>query len=173
MSQLEALRESLPDLARDLKVNLQNTLADSTLNDAQRWGVAIASAYASRSPKLAEALIAEGKAEAGVVEDAKAAAALMGMNNVFYRFRHLIGKEAYSSKPARLRMTRIAKPASNKIDFELFCLAVSAVNNCEACIKSHEKVVVDGGLSEDQVFDSIRIAATVHAVAVSLELNPA
>ena len=173
MSQLEAIRESLPDLARDLKVNLQNTLADSTLNEAQRWGVAIACAYASRSPKLADALIAEGKAEAGVIEDAKAAAALMGMNNVFYRFKHLIGKESYATKPARLRMTRIAKPATNKVDFELFCLAVSAVNNCEACIKSHEKVVVDGGLSEDQVYDSIRIAATIHAVAVSMELNAA
>lgn len=171
MSQLEALRDSLPDVARDIKVNLQNTLAESTLNDAQRWGVAVACAFASRSPKLAQALIAEGKADANVVEDAKAAAALMGMNNVFYRFRHLIGKEGYTSKPARLRMTRIAKPATNRLDFELFCLAVSAVNNCEACIKAHEKTVLEGGMTEDQVFDSVRIAATVHAVAVAMELN--
>jgi alkyl hydroperoxide reductase subunit D len=168
MSSLDALRDSLPDAARDIKVNLQNVLAESTLTEAQRWGTAIACAYASKNASLAEALIAEGKADANTVDDARAAAILMGMNNVFYRFKHVMGKESYSSKPARLRMTRIAKPASTKLDFELFCLAVSAVNFCEACIKAHEKTVLDGGMSEDNVFDAVRIAATVHAVATGM-----
>jgi alkyl hydroperoxide reductase subunit D len=99
-----------------------------------------------------------------------AAASLMAMNNIFYRFRHMIGKEEYSQKPARLRMQRIAKPATNKADFELFCLAVSAINGCEACVRSHEVVVVEGGLTEDHVLDAVRIASVVHAAAVSLEL---
>jgi lipoyl-dependent peroxiredoxin subunit D len=116
---------------------------------------------------LAAALTAAG---ADVVEDAKAAAALMAMNNVFYRFRHMIGKPSYDAKPARLRMQRIAKPATNKADFELFCLAVSAINGCEMCIRSHEAAVIEGGLSEDHVFDAVRIAAVVHAAAVALEL---
>jgi alkyl hydroperoxide reductase subunit D len=171
MPTLEELRESLPDMARDIKMNLQNVLAESTLNEAQRWGVAIACAYASRSPVLAKALIEASKVEPGVVEDAKAAAAIMGMNNVFYRFRHLMGKESYKTKPARLRMTRIARPSTSKVDFELFCFAVSSVNNCEACMKSHEETVLEGGLTEDHVFDAVRIAATMHAAAVSLELN--
>lgn len=174
MSQLEAIRESLHDAARDQRINLQGVLGDGPLNDAQKWGTAIACAYASRNAKLAEALIEAATAkgvEAATIEDARAAASLMGMNNVYYRFRHVIGKDAYKSKPARLRMTRIAKPASNKLDFELFCLAVSAVTFCEACIKSHEETVVNGGLSEDHVHDAVRIAAVVNAVAVSMQFS--
>lgn len=172
MSAVEELSASIPDAARDIRLNLQSVLQAETLTPAQRWGVAIASAVAARSPRLRDALLADGHAEAGdaVIDDAFAAAALMAMNNVFYRFRHMIGKEAYPQKPARLRMQRIAKPASNKADFELFCLAVSAINGCESCMQSHEKVVVDKGISEDQVHDAIRIAATVAAVAVALEL---
>jgi alkyl hydroperoxide reductase subunit D len=105
-----------------------------------------------------------------VIDDAVASAALMAMNNVYYRFRHLVGKPSYSQMPARLRMQRIAKPLTNKADFELFCLAVSAINGCEMCIRSHEEVVLKGGLSEEQVHDAVRIAATVSAAALSLEL---
>jgi alkyl hydroperoxide reductase subunit D len=94
----------------------------------------------------------------------------MGMNNVYYRFRHLVGKASYAQKPARLRMNRLVKPATTKVDFELFCLAVSAINGCEACIRAHEQVVIDGGLGEDAVHDAVRIAATIQAAAVALEL---
>jgi alkyl hydroperoxide reductase subunit D len=95
----------------------------------------------------------------------------MAMNNVYYRFRHQIGKESYSQKPARLRMTKLAKPATNKADLELFSLAVSAINGCEACVQSHEKVVLEAGLTEEQVHDAVRIAATMHGAAVALELR--
>ena len=99
-----------------------------------------------------------------------AAAALMGMTNVFYRFRHLVGKEGYAQLPARLRMNRIAKPAADKLDFELFCLAVSAVNACEACVRSHEEALLKGGITEAQVHDAVRIAATIHGLASVLDL---
>ena len=108
--------------------------------------------------------------DAAVIDDALAAAALMAMNNVYYRFRHLVGKEVYSEKPARLRMNRMVKPAGNKADFELFSLAVSAINGCGACMASHEQVVTVAGLTEDQVHDAVRIAATVNAAALALEL---
>jgi alkyl hydroperoxide reductase subunit D len=88
---------------------------------------------------------------------------------VFYRFKHVIGKEDYEKKPARLRMQRLAQVASNKADFELFCLAVSAINNCQTCMVSHEAVVLKQGLTEDHVLDSVRIAATLHAAAFALE----
>jgi alkyl hydroperoxide reductase subunit D len=94
----------------------------------------------------------------------------MGMNNVYYRFRHLIRKETYSTKPARLRMNRLAQVATNKPDFELFCLAVSAINGCESCLQAHEKVVLEGGLNEEQIHDAVRIAAVMHAAAVALEV---
>jgi alkyl hydroperoxide reductase subunit D len=172
MSAVEELRASIPEAARDIKLNLQSVLQPGALTPAQRWGVAIASAVATRNERLRDAILhdARGAVGAEVIDDALAAAALMAMNNVYYRFRHMIGKESYSQMPARLRMQRIAKPASNKVDFELFCLAVSAINACEMCMRSHEDVVTKGGLSEDQVHDAIRIAATVNAAAVAIEL---
>ncbi|MFO0598447.1 MAG: carboxymuconolactone decarboxylase family protein [Myxococcaceae bacterium] len=172
MEQLNALRESLPDVARDIKINLQNVLQPGTLNADQTWGVALSTAWAARNEKLVNALLADAKTAGisdAVVEDAKAAAILMGMNNVYYRFRHLIGKEDYSQKPARLRMMRLKQVATNQTDFELLCLAVSAVNSCESCLRSHEAVVLEGGLSTDHVHDAVRIAATIHAAAVALE----
>jgi alkyl hydroperoxide reductase subunit D len=163
----------LPEAAKDIKLNLQNVFQSTTLTPAQIWGTATASAVATRNQILAQAVLADsqGKVDPGVIEDAQAAAALMSMNNVYYRFRHMVGKESYSSKPARLRMNWIAKPLGNKADFELFCLAVSAINGCEMCIRSHEQVVVDNGITEDQVHDAIRLAATLNAAAVSLEMN--
>ncbi len=67
-------------------------------------------------------------------------------------------------------MQRIAKPATNKADFELFCIAVSAINACELCLRSHEAVVLEGGLTEDHVHEAVRIAAVINAMALSLEL---
>ena len=173
MSAIETIREQIPDAARDLKINLGSVLAESSLSEAQRWGTAVACALAARNEKLAQAVLADaaGKVEPSVVDDARAAAALMAMNNVYYRFRHMIGKDAYGQKPARLRMQRIAKPLGSKIDFELYCLAVSAINGCEMCVRSHEQVVVDGGLTDDQVHDAVRIAAAIHGAAVALELG--
>ena len=173
MSAVEALRDTIPEPARDIKLNLQSVLQAESLTAAQRWGVAIASAVAARSPRLRDAFIEDARAANvgdAVIDDALAAASLMAMNNVFYRFRHMVAKEIYTQKPARLRMQRIAKPATNKPDFELFCLAVSAINGCEMCIRSHEEAVITGGLGEDQVHDAVRIAATMNAAAVALEL---
>ena len=172
MSAVESLRARLPENARDTKLNLQSVLQGGTLSAAQRWGVAAASAAAARNRELLDAILADGRDEAGdaVIDDALAAASLMAMNNVYYRFRHVIGKPSYDQKPARLRMQRIAKPATNKPDFELFCLAVSAINGCEMCIRSHEAAVVAGGLTEDHIVEAVRIAAVISAAAVALEL---
>jgi alkyl hydroperoxide reductase subunit D len=172
MSVLEQLRDSIPEPARDIKLNLQSVLQPGPLSPEQRWGVAIASAVATRNARLRDALVADARAEvaAEVIDDAIAAAALMAMNNVYYRFRHMVGKESYSQMPARLRMQRIARPATNKPDFELFCLAVSAINGCEVCIRSHEAAVLQGGLSEEQVHDAVRIAATINAAALAIDL---
>ena len=173
MPATEQLRNQLPDLARDLKLNLQSVMAESSLSVAQRWGVAVASAAASRNPRLQAAVLADARAavEPAVVEDGLAAAALMAMNNVYYRFRHLVCNTNYAQKPARLRMNRMVKPAGSKLDFELYSLAASAINGCGTCMDSHERVVVAGGLTEYQVHDAVRIAATIQGVAVSLELG--
>ena len=171
MIAVEEVRATLPEAAKDIRLNLQSVLEGGALSDAQKWGVAAACAIAARNPRLRDAVLADALVKAGpdVVEDARAAAVLMAMNNVYYRFRHMVGKPAYSQKPARLRMQRIAQPLTSKVDFELFCLAVSAINGCEACVRSHEQVVVEGGFGEEHVHDAVRIASVVHATAVALE----
>jgi alkyl hydroperoxide reductase subunit D len=168
---LDALANRLPDFARDLRLNLGAVLGDGTLSPAQRWGCAVTGAITARHPELRDALLAGARA-AGVdeaaIDDARAAAAIMAMNNVYYRGRHLIGKDAYEKKPARLRMNRIAKPASSKVDFELFCIAASAIKGCGVCLAAHERTVLEGGLTEDHVHDALRVAAVVNGVAVAL-----
>ena len=171
MSAMDAIRDALPEAARDITLNLQSVLSESSLTPAQTWGVAVASAAAARNRSLLDALVADAMAATGpaVIDDALAAAAVMAMNNVYYRFRHMVGKPAYAQKPARLRMNRLARPATSKADLELFSLAVSAINGCEVCVQAHEKAVLDAGLTEDNVHDAVRIAATIHAAAVALE----
>jgi lipoyl-dependent peroxiredoxin subunit D len=173
MASLEVVRSELADAHKDTRLNLQAVLEGGSLTPEQRWGVAVGSAYAARNERLKEAMINEAKKALAnaepVIEDARAAASMMGMNNVYYRFRHMIGKESYSTKRPGLRMNRMAQVLTNKVDFELVCLAISAINGCEMCVQSHEKVVLEGGLSEDQVHDAVRIAAVIHAAAVGLE----
>ena len=173
MSALESLRAQFPDAAREIKLNLQAVLQTSVLSPAQRWGVALAAALAARNPELARAVRSEAEqhAGAGVVEDAQAAAALMAMNNVYYRFRHMIGKPSYSAMPAKLRMNRLMQPATAKVDFELFSLAVSAINGCEMCLRAHERALLEGGLGEEHVHDAVRIAATIQASALALKVS--
>jgi alkyl hydroperoxide reductase subunit D len=173
---LERVRDAMPDAARDIKLNLLAVLQSEALSPDQRWGVAITAAITARNPTLRDGVVADAVASgvgAAVIDDAQAAAALMAMNNVYYRFRHVVGKPVYSEKPARLRMNRLARPATTKVDFELYSLAASAINGCEACVRSHEEAVLAGGLTEDHVHDAVRIAATMHAAAVSLEIGAA
>lgn len=172
MAGLDDIRARIPEPAKDMRLNMQAVLESSVLTQQQVWGIAAATALAARNVELSAAVVAAAleKAGADTVDDARAAASLMAMNNVFYRFRHYVGKESYSQMRAGLRMNRIVKPVTSKADFELMCLAVSAINGCEACVRSHESTVLDSGLTEAHVHDAVRIAAVMHACAVSLEL---
>lgn len=168
MENLDALLERLPDAAKDLRLNVKAVLGESSLTAAQTWGTAVACAIAADHAELQRAVTeaARARVEAPVLDDAVAAAAIMGMNNIFYRFRHMV--PGYDQIPARLRMNRLGRPATSRVDLELFSLAVSAIHGCEACVLSHEKVVREGGLSQQQVFDAVRIAAVLHGAAVAL-----
>ncbi len=173
---MEALRELsgfFPEAAKDLKLNLQSVLSESSLSEGQRWLVALSCALARGDHALARAVAAAAGpvASEALIDDAKAVAALMAMNNVYYRFRHMVGKESYASLPARLRMNRLGQPRTSKADFELAALAVSALNGCELCIQSHERAVLAQGLSEAQVHDAARIAAVIAGASTALGLS--
>lgn len=172
---IETLKSALPDYAKDLKLNLSSLAGETLLSDQQKAGAFIASAIASRNPQVIEAVMAEfaAKLSAPALNAAKTAAALMAMNNVYYRFVHLASAADYKTLPAKLRMNAIANPGVEKVDFELWSLAVSAINGCGMCIDAHEKVVRQAGLSAEQVQAAVRIAAVVQAVAVTLESDQA
>lgn len=167
---IETLKARLPDYAKDLKLNLGTLAAEPSLTVQQRAGTFIACALASRNAETTAAVTAEfaPQLSAEALGAAKAAAAIMGMNNVYYRFTHLVGGD-YRNMPARLRMNVIGRPGVEKADFELWCLAVSAINGCGACMESHEHVVREGGLLAEQVQAAVRIGAVVHAVAAVLD----
>lgn len=170
---IQTIRDQMPDYARDLRLNLGSVLAASGapgLSEAQIWGTALASAIAAREPTLTAAVERHARehADDATVEAAKAAAAVMGMNNVYYRFGHLVGDEEYLKMPARLRMNVIGQPGVDKVDFELYSIAVSAVNGCGLCMEAHEKTLRKHGLGREAVQSAVRIAAVVHAAAVTL-----
>jgi alkyl hydroperoxide reductase subunit D len=87
------------------------------------------------------------------------------MNNVYYRFKHMVTGEKYSTIPARLRMNAIRSHGIEAADFELWCVAVSAINNCHACVTSHENVVREKGVSEETIVASVRLASVIFALA--------
>jgi alkyl hydroperoxide reductase subunit D len=165
---LDALRETLPDYAKDLSLNLGSLAGETVLNDQQKWGCFVASAHAVGVREVI-ASVNDAARTAGLSEDAfkaaRAASAIMGMNNVYYRSLHLIANPEYKTLPARLRMNVIANPGVDKADFELWCTAVSAINGCGACLDAHEDELKKRGVPNTQIQASLRIAAVVHAVS--------
>jgi len=171
---LDTIRDSIPDYARDLKLNLGSVLSAPGapgLTEKQIWGVAVASAIASRNTEFARQIegLAAAHLDEAYLSASRAAAAIMGMNNVYYRFLHLVEDGEYANMPARLRMNVIGNPGIPKLDFELLSLAVSAINGCGMCIVAHEKTLRKHEVSRDTIQSAVRIAATIHAVAGVLE----
>jgi alkyl hydroperoxide reductase subunit D len=164
---LETLLAGVPDYAKDLRLNLSAVLKQSELTEQQAWGTAVAAAIASRNPQLTGAIFAEAAQHLSPenMRAAKAAASIMGMNNVYYRFLHLTPNQRYREIPARLRMQVIRGHGGDPVDFELWCLAVSAINACPACVESHEHVLRDKGVTEETILAAVRIASVVHALA--------
>jgi lipoyl-dependent peroxiredoxin subunit D len=173
--ELEQLLNQVPDYAKDLKLNFGNVTRQTELTEQQTWGTVAACAIATRNPQLIESLLAESATHLNeqALFAAKAAAAIMGMNNIFYRFRHLSSNEKYATMPARLRMQVIARHGSDPVDFELWCLAVSAINGCGVCVDAHEKVLREKGVNEETVLAAVRIASIIHALAAVFDAEPA
>ena len=165
---IDALRDLLPAYAKDLSLNLSTLAGETTLSEQQKWGAFVASAYAVGQPDVVRQINAAAEAFGLTVEAAtaaRAAAAIMGMNNVYYRSLHIMQNSEYRTLPARLRMNILANPGVEKADFELWSLAVSAINGCGMCLDSHEAELRKHGVGAPQIQTAMRIAATVNAVS--------
>jgi lipoyl-dependent peroxiredoxin subunit D len=165
---LDTLRDALPSYAKDISLNLGSLANETVLSDQQKWGAFLASAYAVGTPVAVKAIEAAATA-AGLSTEAaaaaKAAAAIMGMNNVYYRSLHLMKNKEYGTLPAKLRMNVIGAPGVDKVDFELWCTAVSAINGCGMCLDAHEAELRKHGLTNVQVQAALRIGAVVNAAS--------
>ncbi|MEV6211082.1 alkyl hydroperoxide reductase [Kitasatospora sp. NPDC051914] len=172
---LDDLKAALPGYAKDLKLNLSAVIGNSDLPTQQLWGTVLACAMATRSPAVLRELEPEAKAnlKPEAYDAAKGAAAVMGMNNVYYRTLHLLSDKEYSSMRAGLRMNIIGTPGVEKADFELWCFAVSAINGCGQCLDSHEAVLKKAGVEREVIQASIKIASVIQAVAATLDSEAA
>ena len=165
---LESLTAALPAYANDLALNLGSLLEEPQLTDQQKWGCLIASAHAVGQPTVVKAIEAAGLA-AGLTETAKlaarGAAAIMAQNNIYFRALTLLKNQEYRSLRARLRMKIVTNPGVDKVDFDLWCVAVSAINGCPDCLDAHEGNLRERGVDPVVVQTALRIAAVVHAVS--------
>ncbi len=168
---LETFKDSLGDFAKDIKLNLGAVLTPDgapELTQSQIYGIALASAYSTRSAAVIDAVKSEaaGTLSEAELHAAKAAATIMAMNNVYYRFVHLVTDKEYGKLPAKLRMNVIGSPGIAKVDFELYCLAVSAINGCGMCMDAHAHEVTKAGvIGKTGVQSVVRIASVINAAA--------
>ena len=149
---------------RDLKLNIKAVLASEHLSAKEANLLALAISTNNNKDILSNAFTAKAKengASDAELAEAQACASLLAANNVLYRFRHFVEKETYNNAPARLRMNIMMNPTLGKEFFELVSLAVSAVNGCEMCVKSHEQSVLQHGGTESRIWDAIRISSIV------------
>ncbi len=166
---IDNLKEALPEYAKDLKLNLGSLARSTELTEQQLWGAFLASAAATRNAKV----LTEIAEEAGDILSAEAynaalgAASIMGMNNVSYRAKSFLGED-YAQVRMGLRMNIIGNPGVDKVDFELWSLAVSTINGCHDCTAAHADVVRKGGLTKEQVWEAVKVAATLSGVAQAI-----
>lgn len=168
---IDTIKDQLGDYARDIRLNLSSVLTPEgapDLSESQIAGIAAACAYATRNPQLVQTVEAALPLEPAHLQAAQAAAAIMAMNNIYYRFVHLVHDSEVSALPAKLRMNVIGSPGIPKVDFELYSLAVSAINGCGMCMEAHVKEVTRAGVSKLGAQSAVRIAAVIHAAAQGL-----
>lgn len=166
------LRAALPEWAKDISLNLSSLARTTTLTEQQQWGTFLAAAAATRNESVLVQVAEEAKQHLSeeAVSAALGAATIMAMNNVAYRARHFLGGD-YENERMGLRMNIIGSSGGvAKVDFELWALAVSTINGCERCVSAHDATVRGEGLSTEQVWEAVRIAATVQAAAQAVEV---
>ena len=171
---LVELRSKIPDYAKDIRLNLGSLMNEDALTPQQKLGAFLASAYACGNQEVIRTFEAEAIELTNDAKNAaKAAAAVMSMNNVYYRATHIMACDDYSKLPANLRMNKIGAPGVDKIDIELWSIAISAINGCAMCLDAHERIVRKAGLTTTQIQAAIRIGAVVNAASVVMSAQAA
>jgi alkyl hydroperoxide reductase subunit D len=165
---LDMLEEGKSRYLADLKINFKNSLESEYLAKKEIALLGVALSVNANNTILKNFFESRSQHEGATAEEiaeAVACASLLSANNVFYRFRHFMNKEKYNEIPARIKMNIMARPVTGKEFFELISLAVSAVNGCEMCVKSHEASLIELGCREERIFEAVRLAAVMMSVS--------
>lgn len=170
---LDHLREKLPAYARDISANLQALASESTLGEAQKWGAFLACAYATGSRPVIAAMEDAADLDRPGRDAARAAAAIEAMNNIYYRATNGLSNTEYKTLPPKLSMQALTDPGVDRLDYELWSLAVSAINGCAVCMDSHEGRLRKGAVAAERIQAALRIAAVVAAAAAVLDAEAA
>ena len=167
MEFLQTIKGLIPDYAKDIRLNVDGTIGRSSLEGNDAVGVALAAAFAAKSKVLVDAIRNAGVLSPEETNGALTAAALMGMNNVWYPFVEMADDTDLSQQKAELRMNAYASNGGvDKRRFEMYALAASIVGKCHFCIKSHYDLLKNHqGMSAQQLRDVGRIAAVINAAA--------
>ncbi|MDB5767178.1 MAG: Alkylhydroperoxidase protein [Collimonas fungivorans] len=164
MEFLNSIKELIPDYAKDIRLNLDGTIARSSLEGKDAVGVALAAAFAAKSRKIIDIIIESGELSEDEKNAALTASALMGMNNVWYPYVEMTEDPDLKGQPAQLRMNAYASNGGiDKRRFEMYALSASIIGKCQYCIKSHFDLLKTEGMSSQQLRDVGRIAAVVNA----------
>lgn len=166
MEFLNSIKELIPDYAKDIRLNIDGTIARSSLEGNDAVGVALAAAFAAKSRKIIDIIQASGALSPEESQAVLTAAALMGMNNVWYPYVEMAQDADLKSQPAQLRMNVYASNGGvDKRRFEMYALSASIVGKCHFCVKSHFELLRIEGMSSSQLRDIGRIAAVVNAAS--------
>ena len=165
MSWVDQLKDSLPEYAKDIKLNLDAVVNRSTIDPDQVTYLAVAAAFATGNGKLL-GFIASGATDEVERNAALTAGALMAQNNVWYPYVEMADDSALSGLPAQLRMNAIASHGgTTKAKFEAYSLASSIIGKCHFCVKAHYETLKQEGYTIEQLRDIGRIAATINALS--------
>lgn len=171
---IENLKSGLPGFAKDLKLNLGSLTRTTELNEQQLWGTFLASAAATQSATVLSEIADEARGHLSdeAFDAALGSASIMAMNNVSYRAKEFLGDD-YTQVRMGLRMNIIANPGVEKADFEMWSMAVSTINGCENCTAAHDAVIRKEGVTKEQAWEAVKVAATVAGVAQAVEIDAA
>ena len=172
---IDILKNKIGDFAKDIKINLSKILTPdgaAGLTEVQIFGTALACAYSTKNHDIVGAIIetAGDILTEAHINAAKSAASIMAMNNVYYRFIHLVEDAEFGHMPAGLRMQVIMNSGIDKKDFEFYSLAVSAINGCGMCMDSHVKTLLHEGASKTAIQSAVKIASVINAVSQALAI---
>ena len=166
MSWVDTIKNGIPDHAKDIKLNLDAVINRSGLDEVDAHACALAASIASGNGELTyeiqmnSPLVGQTEREAAMT-----AAALMGMNNVWYPFVEMAADESMKGLPAGLRMNAYATHGGvSKKKFEMYALCASIVGKCHFCVKSHYETLKKEGMTTQELMAVGRIAAVVTSI---------